>query len=120
MTLTDSTSIALVLWKGPVPYTGYNYTTGYYNTIPNSAPLSNQTACIDGYVNGWNHVCDHKIARSWPNNEIICPMTFGRAYATLKILSISLSCFNHFHFDHFDICFPTLVMSSYDVCPLCP
>lgn len=48
-------------------------------TYANSAPLSNQTACIDGYVNGWDHVCDHKIARSWPNNEIICPMTFGRA-----------------------------------------
>jgi hypothetical protein len=60
-------------------YTVYNYTTGYYNAVPNSAPLSNHTACIDGYVNGWNHVCDHKIARSWPNNEIICPMTFGRA-----------------------------------------
>jgi hypothetical protein len=60
-------------------YSVYNYTTGYYNAVPNSAPLSNHTACIDGYVNGWNHVCDHKIARSWPNIEIICPMTFGRA-----------------------------------------
>ena len=60
-------------------YSVYNYTTGYYNAVPNSAPLSNKTACIDGYVNGLNHVCDQTMARSWPNNEIICPMTHGRA-----------------------------------------
>ena len=41
--------------------------------------MTNATACIDGYVNGWNHVCNHAVAKSWPDNEIICPMTFGRA-----------------------------------------
>ena len=30
-------------------------------------------------VNGWNDVCNQTMAKSWPNNEIICPITHGRA-----------------------------------------
>jgi len=60
-------------------YSVYNYTTGYYSQVPNTAPVYNQTACIDGWVNGWNHVCNQTMAKSWPNNEIICPITHGRA-----------------------------------------
>src|SRR5215831_325511 len=26
-------------------------------------------------VNGWNDVCNQTMAKSWPNNEIICPIT---------------------------------------------
>jgi len=40
--------------------------------------MTNTTACIDGYVHAWNHVCNQKQAKDWPNNEVPCPTTFKR------------------------------------------
>lgn len=34
--------------------------------------MTNNTACIDGYVHGWNHVCDPVKAKE---NDLNCPTT---------------------------------------------
>ena len=38
--------------------------------------MTNKTACVHGYVHGWNDVCNQTQARSWPNNEVTCPTTW--------------------------------------------
>ena len=35
--------------------------------------VTNQTACIDGYIQAWNKVCDPVKTSHWPNNEVPCP-----------------------------------------------
>ena len=40
--------------------------------------MTNKTACIDGYVHGWNHVCDKATAK---DNEVLCPTTPEREIA---------------------------------------
>jgi hypothetical protein len=52
----------------------HNITSGYY--VPEDlGHVSNQTACIDGYVNGWNKACSEngKIARE---QHLDCPTDF--------------------------------------------
>lgn len=45
------------------------------STITNAAKVvTNQTACIDGFVNGWNKVCTHNIdGASDDGVSAICP-----------------------------------------------
>jgi len=38
--------------------------------------MTNTTACINGYVHAWNHVCNQKQAKDWPHDEVPCPTTF--------------------------------------------
>jgi hypothetical protein len=41
--------------------------------------VTNKTACIDGYVHGWNHLCNHKQAvKAWSDDGVPCPTTFRR------------------------------------------
>lgn len=51
-----------------------NITSGYLTPV-NLGHVSNQTACIDGYVNGWNKACSEngKIARE---QHLNCPINF--------------------------------------------
>ena len=42
----------------------------------NENVMTNKTACVHGYINGWNDVCNQTQARSWPNNEVTCPTTW--------------------------------------------
>jgi hypothetical protein len=37
------------------------------------SPTTDKTACVDGFVDGWNHVCDPVKAKE---NVIPCPTTF--------------------------------------------
>jgi hypothetical protein len=53
--------------------------TGLHDCDTSSSNMTNTAVCIVGYVDGWNHVCNQTLAKSWPNNEIICPTTFRRA-----------------------------------------
>jgi hypothetical protein len=39
------------------------------------SPTTNTTACIDGFVDGWNHVCDSVKAKE---NYVYCPTTFQK------------------------------------------
>ena len=42
----------------------------------NENVMTNKTACVHGYISGWNDVCNQTQARSWPNNEVTCPTTW--------------------------------------------
>lgn len=53
--------------------------TGLHDCDTSSSNMTNTAVCIVGYVDGWNQVCNQTLAKSWPNNEIICATTFGRA-----------------------------------------
>jgi hypothetical protein len=52
----------------------HNITSGYFPSV-DLGHVSNQTACIDGYVNGWNKACmeNGKIARE---QHLTCPTDF--------------------------------------------
>jgi hypothetical protein len=45
----------------------------------NLVQVTNQTACVDGYIHGWNHVCDQKKAR---DSHQDCPLTMPREVST--------------------------------------
>jgi len=52
----------------PVTYYAKNETSGYQDIpIIHYDIMTNTTACIDGYVHAWNHVCNQKHAKDWPN-----------------------------------------------------
>jgi hypothetical protein len=54
------------------------YCAAGYNVCTEDTSVTNVTACVDGFVNGWNHICDPAQARTWPNNEVPCPTTVER------------------------------------------
>jgi hypothetical protein len=44
------------------------------STITNAAKVvTNQTACIHGFINGWNKVCTHSIDATDGSSKAICP-----------------------------------------------
>jgi hypothetical protein len=50
-----------------------NETTGYLDSVFHYDVMTNKTACIDGYVHEWNHLCDPVTARK---SSVDCPTTF--------------------------------------------
>lgn len=50
---------------------GYSSCTGTWNNA--ITIVTNVTACIDGYIHAWNHVCNPAQTKTWPNNEVPCP-----------------------------------------------
>lgn len=51
--------------------TVHNITSGYYVPVP-LGHVSNHTACVDGFINGYNHVCDPVKAK---RTNVDCPST---------------------------------------------
>jgi hypothetical protein len=65
--------------QSPVTTYAKNSTSGYYDIRTDHYDIvTNTTACIDGYVHAWNHVCNQKQARVWSNDGVPCPTTFKR------------------------------------------
>jgi hypothetical protein len=61
--------------QSPVITYDKNMTTGYQDIeIKHYNIMTNQTACIDGYVHAWNHVCKQPQAK---DNSVHCPTTFA-------------------------------------------
>ena len=59
--------------QSPIYTSVKNETTGYFNSVPRYDAVTNQMACIHGYIHAWNHFCDPAKTRLWPNNELPCP-----------------------------------------------
>lgn len=55
-----------------------NQTTGLLDQS-NSVIVTNQTACSDGYIHAWNHVCDQDKARKF---SLDCPLRMPRGVST--------------------------------------
>ena len=47
--------------------------TVHYHDIEHYDIMTNKTACIDGFIHAWNHMCDPVKAK---HNGVDCPTTF--------------------------------------------
>jgi hypothetical protein len=99
MTPDADCSVGADICSNEVTADVHNITGGYYRSI-DLGHVSNQTACIDGFVNGWNKMCDPVKAMRAENPQR-CPTNF---YNELDINTVATydNGVQHLYISHYE------------------